>query len=101
LTIKSSPRYSANPPLLHFDVSNCANITNVTCKFIGKHFTKLQVLNLSDCIKVTDDGLRHIMQGCKYIHELHLRNLIRLQDEGLAYIRRNLILMKLLRIIGN
>ena len=40
------------------------------------------------------------MKGCKYLQELHLRNLVQLQDKGLGCIRENLILMKLLRIIG-
>lgn len=93
-------RRCANSPLLSLDLSNCRHVTDVACKSIGVHFTKLQVLNLSDCVLITDVGLKHIMTGCKYLHEIHLRNLVNLQDEGLGYIGRNLILMKCLRIIG-
>ena len=89
-----------NLPLINLDLSNCRNITDVACKFIGENLNKLEVLNISDCINVTDDGLCHIMQGCKYLNEIHLKNLENLQDEGLGYIQQNLVLMKLLRNIG-
>ncbi len=89
-----------NQPLLYLDLSNCSNLTDITCKVIGTHFTKLQSLNISNCVRITDAGFRYIMDGCKYIHEIHLRNLENLQDKGLGFLRRNLVLMKLLRIIG-
>ena len=89
-----------NLPLLDLDLSNCPKITNETCRIISLTFTKLQVLNLNNCIQISDNGIVYIMNGCKYLHEIHLKNLAKLQDEALAYIRRNLILMKVLRIIG-
>lgn len=89
-----------NLPLLHLDLSSCPKVTNHACKVIGKNFKKLQVLNLSDCMKITDVGVICIMKGCKYLQELHLKNLVQVKDEGLHYVRENLVLMKLLRIIG-
>ena len=101
LQISINRRYPYfNSQLLHLDVSNCYCITNLSCKCIGLQFSKLESLNISNCLKITDQGLLHIMQGCKYLNAIYLRNLIHLQDEGLSYIRRNLILMKSLRIIG-
>lgn len=89
-----------NSPLLDLDLSNCPKITNEACRIIGITFTKLKVLNLNNCIDISDNGIVCIMNGCKYLHEIHLKNLAKLQDEALAYIRRNLVLMKVLRIIG-
>lgn len=86
--------------LLHLDLSNCRNITNMACQDIGTQFDKLKSLDLSDCVNITDVGLKYIMTGCKRLQEIHLKNLVKLQDEGLAYMRQTLVVMKSLRIIG-
>lgn len=89
-----------NQNLIRLDVSGCIHLTDAACGAIGFYFNRLECLDVSDCTMVSDRGLINFMDGCKYLQEIHLGNLYRLQDEGLAYMRRNLVLMKLLRRIS-
>ncbi len=89
-----------NRNLIRLDLSGCIQLTDVACEAIGFYFTRLECLDVSNCTVVGDRGLIHVMDGCKYLQEIHLGNLYRLRDEGLAHVRRNLVLMKLLRRIS-
>lgn len=86
-------------PLLHLNLAGCNHVTNSSCKAIGRHFNYLKEINLNDCFKVTDKGITNLMR-CKYLEEICLRNIHRLEDRGLLCIRENMIVMKVLRILG-
>ena len=86
-------------PLLHLNLAGCAHVTNASCDAIGRHFTNLKEINLNDCSNVCDKGIADLMR-CKYLEEIYLRNIYRLGDRGLLCIRENMIVMKLVRVLG-
>ena len=86
-------------PLLHLNLAGCNHVTSSSCRVIGLYFNYLKKINLNDCSEVSDKGIINLMK-CKYLEEIFLRNIYRLEDRGLASIRENMIVMKMLRILG-
>lgn len=85
-----------NQNLYQLDIGGCNQLTDDGCKYIA-FFTRLEVLDISDCVKVGNRGVEYLMDGCKYLQEISLENLICVQDEGLLHIKRNLVMMKMIR----
>ena len=85
--------------IVRLDLSGCNGLTDAACDVIAS-FVRLESLSLNNCVQLSDSGLMVVLDSCKYLVEIRLKNLHRFQDEGMACLTRNLVMMKLLRILG-
>lgn len=95
-----NPKNLCKCNLLSLDLTGCCNLTDFSCYQISDRLHQLRSLILNDCTKISDRGICSVMDSCKYLVTLKLRNMILLRDEGILAVRQNLIMMKMLRILG-
>ena len=75
--------------ILHFDVSFCSNITDISLYEKLWHLNNLECLILANCQKITNDGIKHVTSSSTKLKVIVLEDCKNLTDQSLSSIASN------------